>query len=378
MKKLIMVVNEDRFFLSHRKDIALKAQTEGFDVTIVCKDTGRADEVKAFGFSMIELPINPTGMNLVEELKTFFFLWRLYQQQKPDIVHHVGLKTILWGGIAAKLSKVHGVVNAVCGLGVLFSGEKPSFVARSVMQMMAWSNAGKNVQEIFQNEDDMQLFKQYGVVTDGQCNFVKGSGVDLDEFNYVPEPSDGKIRVIFTARMVKEKGTITLIEAAEKLRGEFGQKAEFLLCGDLSNNPDGIKKEELEARCDGVYLQWLGFRRDVRDLLMASHIMAFPSYYREGVPLSLIEACAIGRPIVTCDSIGCRDTVEDGVNGFLVSPRDSDALAEKLRVLILDKSLREAMGRMGRKKAEKEFSLKTVVDKHMEIYRRLGDVDYLR
>lgn len=378
MKKLIMVVNEDRFFLSHRKNIALKAQTEGFDVTIVCKDTGRADEVKAFGFSMIELPINPTGMNLVEELKTFFFLWRLYQQQKPDIVHHVGLKTILWGGIAAKLSKVHGVVNAVCGLGVLFSGEKPSFVARSVMQMMAWSNAGKNVQEIFQNEDDMQLFKQYGVVTDGQCNFVKGSGVDLDEFNYVPEPSDGKIRVIFTARMVKEKGTITLIEAAEKLRGEFGQKAEFLLCGDLSNNPDGIKKEELEARCDGVYLQWLGFRRDVRDLLMASHIMAFPSYYREGVPLSLIEACAIGRPIVTCDSIGCRDTVEDGVNGFLVSPRDSDALAEKLRVLILDKSLREAMGRMGRKKAEKEFSLKTVVDKHMEIYRRLGDVDYLR
>lgn len=378
MKKLIMVVNEDRFFLSHRKDIALKAQTEGFDVTIVCKDTGRADEVKAFGFSMIELPINPTGMNLVEELKTFFFLWRLYQQQKPDIVHHVGLKTILWGGIAAKLSKVHGVVNAVCGLGVLFSGEKPSFVARSVMQMMAWSNAGKNVQEIFQNEDDMQLFKQYGVVTDGQCNFVKGSGVDLDEFNYVPEPSDGKIRVIFTARMVKEKGTITLIEAAEKLRGEFGQKAEFLLCGDLSNNPDGIKKEELEARCDGVYLQWLGFRRDVRDLLMASHIMAFPSYYREGVPLSLIEACAIGRPIVTCDSIGCRDTVEDGVNGFLVSPRDSAALAEKLRVLILDKSLREAMGRMGRKKAEKEFSLKTVVDKHMEIYRRLGDVDYLR
>jgi len=378
MKKLIMVVNEDRFFLSHRKDIALKAQTEGFDVTIVCKDTGRADEVKAFGFSMIELPINPTGMNLVEELKTFFFLWRLYQQQKPDIVHHVGLKTILWGGIAAKLSKVHGVVNAVCGLGVLFSGEKPSFVARSVMQMMAWSNAGKNVQEIFQNEDDMQLFKQYGVVTDGQCNFVKGSGVDLDEFNYVPEPSDGKIRMIFTARMVKEKGTITLIEAAEKLRGEFGQKAEFLLCGDLSNNPDGIKKEELEARCDGVYLQWLGFRRDVRDLLMASHIMAFPSYYREGVPLSLIEACAIGRPIVTCDSIGCRDTVEDGVNGFLVSPRDSDALAEKLRVLILDKPLREAMGRMGRKKAEKEFSLKTVVDKHMVIYRRLGDVDYLR
>lgn len=368
MKKLLMVVNEDRFFLSHRKDIALKAQAEGFDVSIVCKDTGRADEVKALGISMIELPINPTGMNVTEELKTFFFLWRLYRQQKPDIVHHVGLKTILWGGIAAKLAKVPGVVNAVSGLGVLFSGEKLSFMARAVMKVMAWSNAGKNVKEIFQNVDDMQLFKTHGVVTEEQCCFVKGSGVNLEEINYVPEPSEGKIRVIFTARMVKEKGTLILIEAAEKLRGEFGDRVEFLLCGDLSNNPEGIKKEELEALCDGMYLQWLGFRRDVRDLLMASHIMAFPSYYREGVPLSLIEACAAGRPIVTCDSIGCRDTVDDGVNGFLIPPRDSDALAEKLRVLFLDKSLREAMGKKSREKAEKEFSLKMVVDKHLEVY----------
>lgn len=373
MKRLIMVVNEDRFFLSHRKDIALKAQTEGFDVTIVCKDTGRADEVKAFGFSMIDMPINPTGMNIIEELKTFFFLWRLYRQQKPDIVHHVGLKTILWGGIAAKLSQVPSVVNAVSGLGVLFSNEKPSFLARTLMRVMAWSNAGKNVQEIFQNIDDMQLFKQYGVVTDEQCCFVKGSGVNLDEFNYVPEPSVGKIRVIFTARMVKGKGTMILIEAADKLRREFSQEVEFLLCGDLSNSPDGIKKKELEARCDGVYLQWLGYRRDVKDLLKISHIMAFPSYYREGVPLSLIEACAAGRPIVTCDSIGCRDTVDNGVNGFLIPPRDSDALAEKLRVLILDKSLREAMGKKSREKAEKEFSLKTVLDQHMEIYHRLEE-----
>ena len=373
MKRLIMVVNEDRFFFSHRKDIALKAQTEGFDVTIVCKDTGRADEVKAFGFSMIDMPINPTGMNIIEELKTFFFLWRLYRQQKPDIVHHVGLKTILWGGIAAKLSQVPSVVNAVSGLGVLFSNEKPSFLARTLMRVMAWSNAGKNVQEIFQNIDDMQLFKQYGVVTDEQCCFVKGSGVNLDEFNYVPEPSVGKIRVIFTARMVKGKGTMILIEAADKLRREFSQEVEFLLCGDLSNSPDGIKKKELEARCDGVYLQWLGYRRDVKDLLKISHIMAFPSYYREGVPLSLIEACAAGRPIVTCDSIGCRDTVDNGVNGFLIPPRDSDALAEKLRVLILDKSLREAMGKKSREKAEKEFSLKTVLDQHMEIYHRLEE-----
>ena len=155
------------------------------------------------------------------------------------------------------------------------------------------------------------------------------------------------------------------------MRQEFGDKVDFLLCGDLSNNPDGIKKEELENRCDGVYLQWLGYRKDVKDLLMSSHIMAFPSYYREGLPLSLIEACAVGLPIVTCDSIGCRDTVDDGVNGFLIQPRDSDALADKLRILLLDPSLRETMGKKGREKAEKEFSLKKVVDKHIEIYNRV-------
>lgn len=371
MKKLLMVVNEDRFFLSHRKDIALKAQAEGFDVKIVCKDTGRSEELYALGLSMIELPINPTGTNLREEFATMFFLLKLYRSEQPDIVHHVGLKNILWGGIAAKLAKVKGVVNAVCGLGVLFAGEQPSFMARAIMRVMAVANRGMNVSEIFQNRDDMQLFINYGVVKPSQCEFIKGSGVDLDMFSSVSKHSDGKIRVIFTARMVKEKGVMTLIEAAKKLRSEFGDSAEFLLCGDLSSNPDGIKKEDLEACCDKSYIQWLGYRSDVKQLLQSSHIMAFPSYYREGLPLSLIEACAVGLPIVTCDSIGCRDAVDDGVNGFLVPPRDSDALADKLKVLFLNKSLREAMGKKGREKAENEFALQAVVDKHLAIYRKL-------
>lgn len=371
MKKLLMVVNEDRFFLSHRKDIALKAQAEGFDVSIVCKDTGRSDELRALGLPMIELPINPTGTNLREEFSTMLFLLKLYRSERPDIVHHVGLKNILWGGIAAKLAKVKGVVNAVCGLGVLFAGERPSLMACAIMRVLAIANRGMNVSEIFQNEDDMQLFISRGVVNPSQCDFIKGSGVDLNTFASAPKLSDGKLRVIFTARMVKEKGVMTLIEAAEKLRPEFVDSAEFLLCGDLSNNPDGIKKTELEACCDGSYIQWLGYRNDVKQLLQSSHIMAFPSYYREGLPLSLIEACAVGLPIVTCDSIGCRDAVDDGVNGFLVPPRDSAALADKLKALLVDKSLREAMGKKGRDKAEKEFSLQTVVDKHLAIYRKL-------
>lgn len=179
------------------------------------------------------------------------------------------------------------------------------------------------------------------------------------------------LHIIFTARMVREKGTMVLIEAAEKLRKDYEGKIDFWLCGRLSATPNSLTEEELRSHCDGSYIQWLGFRSDVRDLLQKSSIVAFPSWYREGVPKSLIEACASGRPIVTCNSIGCKDVVDDGVNGFLVPVRDSDALAEKLRILIEDKDLRIKMGKAAREKAEREFSLDKVVQKHLEIYQSL-------
>lgn len=373
MAKIILVVNEDRFFLSHRKDVALAAKEQGYEFIVVCKDTGRKKEIETLGINMIELPINPTGTNILEELKTFFFLRKLYKNEKPDIVHHVGLKTILWGGLAAKYASVPCVVNAVCGLGILFSGEKLSYMAEHILKVMKFANRNRNVSELFQNNDDKQLFISNGVITEGCCDFIKGSGADLNEYAYVPEPEDGVIRVLFSARMVAEKGTLTLIEAAELLRKEYAGKAEFLLCGDISNNPNGIKKEELEEMCDGKYIQWLGFRSDMPDLLKSSHIFAFPSYYREGVPRSLIEACAVGRPIITCDSIGCRDTVDDGVNGFLIQPRNAEQLAEKLRILFENPALRKEMGMKGREKAEKEFDIKIVVQKHLDIYQRLLD-----
>ena len=177
--------------------------------------------------------------------------------------------------------------------------------------------------------------------------------------------------MIFTARMVREKGTMVLIEAAEKLREEYEDKVDFWLCGRLSATPGSITEEELHTACDGSYIQWLGFRTDVKELLQQASIVAFPSWYREGVPKSLIEAAAIGRPIVTCNSIGCKDVVDDGVNGFLVPIKDSQALADKLRILIEDKDLRIRMGKAAREKAEREFSLNKVVQKHLEIYRKL-------
>lgn len=371
MPKLFIAVNEDRFFLSHRKPVALAAQKEGYDVSIITKNTGQLKEIEDLGFKVIELPINPTGMNPLQEVRTFWFLYNLYRSEKPDIVHHVGLKDILWGGIAAKLLEIKGIVNAVSGLGSLFNGNKISATSKAILALMRFSNRRTNVKVIFQNNDDIAIFQDNKVVTTDQIEFTKGSGIDLKEYGYVEEPSTGKIKIIFTARMVKEKGVCDLIEAAERLKDEYKNNVQFQLCGRLTPNKTGITEEYMREHCDGEYICWLGERNDVKQLLEQSHIMAFPSYYREGVPKSLIEASAIGRSIITCNSTGCKDVVEDGVNGFLIEPRDVTQLADNLKKLIDDKQLRERMGKAARKKAEKEFSIEKVVDTHLKIYREL-------
>ena len=171
--------------------------------------------------------------------------------------------------------------------------------------------------------------------------------------------------------MVREKGTLILIDAAEKLRKDYEGKVDFWLCGGLSDNPNALSEVELRSHCDGSYIQWLGFRKDVKELLRQASIVAFPSYYREGVPKSLIEACATGRPIITTNSIGCKDTVEDGVNGYLIPVKDSEALADKLKVLIDNPALRQKMGRESRRIAERDFSLDNVVAKHLAVYEEL-------
>ena len=368
MKKLFIVMNEDVFLLTHRKAIAIEAVREGFDVTLIAKNTGRRAEIEALGIKMIDMPVNPTGMNIFQELKTLYFLHRFYRKERPDIIHHIGLKLVLCGGVSARTSHCRAkIINAISGLGITFSDTKISLIARGILKIIQLST-NLNVKFIFQNHQDEELFMRYKVITPRQSVFIKGSGVDLDEFTYVPEPDTLPVKIIFTARMVKEKGVYVLIEAAEKMRKEYVNHIEFLLCGGLSRSPKAIKKQWLEDHCDGQYIKWLGHRSDIRDLLGQSHIVAFPSFYREGVPKSLIEACAVGRPIITCDSIGCRDTVEDGKNGYLIPIKDSDALVEKLRMIINDKDLRVRMGYFSRKKAEVEFSLKDVVRKHMELY----------
>ncbi len=370
-KKLFMVVNVDWFFLSHRLPVALAAQKAGWDVTIITIDTGKLKDIEAKGLKTVNLPMSRSGMNIFQELKTLNFLRKLYKKEKPDVVHHVGMKTILWGTLAAKFSKVKGVVNAISGLGGFFAEDNKGLLSKIMPTVLKFSHNRPNLLCIFQNEDDWGLYTKHGIIKREQGRFIKGSGVDLNQFDYTPESETGTINVILTARMIVEKGIYLLTEAAERLRSKYEGKAEFWLVGMIDDHPGAPTKEELESHCDGKYIKWLGYRTDVKELLKQSHIMAFPSYYMEGLPKSLIEADAIGRPVITTNSVGCKDTVVDGENGFLIQPKDVDALTEKLDLLLGDKELRQKMGKAARAYAEKYFDIEVVKERHLSIYEEL-------
>lgn len=368
-KKLFIVVNQDFFFLSHRLPIGIAAKDAGYDVTIVSEDTGVSNKIREAGLKTIDLPINKAGTNIKDEIKLFIFLYKLFLREKPDIVHLVGLKTMLWGSIACRLAGIKAMVSAVCGLGVLFDEEHAnSLMTHSILKALRVTHKKKRLAVIFQNNDDKAIFLNAKIMKEEQCAFTNGSGINLQNYNYTPEPTDELIKIIFTARMVEDKGTLVLIDAAKKLEPKYKGKVQFLLCGGLDTNPNGITKEMLESKCDGDYIQWLGHRKDVLDLLKQSHIMAFPSWYREGLPKSVIEAEAIGRPVVTTDSVGCRDTVINGHNGIMVPIKDSEALATALKTLMDNPELRQTMGKNAREFAVKRFDIKDVVKVHMDVY----------
>ena len=370
-KRLILVINEDRFFLSHRTPIARIAKENGWDVTLVTKDTGKKEEIVNKGYRYIELPINPTGMNPKDEFQTFNFLIKLFKKNPGAIIHLVGLKNMMWGGIAARIVKTKGVLFAVSGLGTLFGEEKSSMVSSVIQKFLKFGMHRKNGAVIFQNHEDEKLFEDKNICGPCSRHFTKGSGVDLEKFKASERSGNKKIKIIFTARMLKEKGVEDLIKAAELLRGKYEDKIEFILCGDLSNNPRALSKERLESLTDGKYIKWLGHCENIPELLSQADIMCFPSYYREGVPKSLLEASASGLPIVTTNSIGCKDTVVDGKNGFLVPVHAPQEIAKALEKLILDPDLRREMGKQSRIMAEREYDVENVAKKHLEIYEEL-------
>lgn len=369
--KLLFVVNDFGFFLSHRLAVAQGARDAGFDVYVAAPGEP-PPMLGELGLKAVRVPMSRRGANPFAEARSLWALYRLFRRLRPDLVHLVTIKPVLYGGMMARLARVPAVVSAISGLGSVFvsDGQRAGMMRRAVQAMYRLALGHPNQVVILQNSDDQAALISSGGLRDEKAVMIRGSGVDLAE---IPcrEEAPGAPTVAFAARLLKQKGVEEFVAAARLLR-ERGVSARFWLIGDPDpGNPYSITAEQVEAWAAEGVVEVLGRRSDVPELYAQAHVVTLPSYYGEGLPKTLIEAAACGRPIVTTDHPGCRDALVDGETGVLVPVRDAQALADALQALLEDPERRQAMGRAGRALAEREFAIEKVVDAHLEIYRRL-------
>jgi glycosyltransferase involved in cell wall biosynthesis len=330
-----------------------------------------SDQILAEGIIYHELPLTRSGKNPLLEFQVFIAIFKLFRKLKPAIVHLVTIKPVIYGGIAARLTDISGVVAAVSGLGFVFiaKGFKASIVRLGVKSLYRLAFGKKNLCVIFQNSSDRSSFVDAGILAANKTVLIRGSGVDMEEYPTRIEP-DGRPVIIMASRLLRDKGVTEFVGAARILK-QRGLDARFLLAGEPDpDNPATITAEELEMIREDKIVELLGHRKDIAELFASSNIVVLPSY-REGLPRVLVEAAAAGRAVVTTDVPGCRDAIESGVTGLLVPVRDTNAIADAVQKLIEDVKLRQHMGYEGRRLAEKEFSIEKIMNAHMEIYRML-------
>lgn len=366
--RLLILVTEDWFFASHFIDRAVAAREAGYAVTVAARDNGEGALIRDAGLDFVPLPFWRSGLNPLLELGTVRAIWQLYRRIKPDVVHHVALKPVLYGTLVARLSGVGGVVNAPVGMGFVFTSNSPlSLLLRPVVGLglkLLLNPPGSVV--VLENSDDLKHLVASGLARPSDVRLIEGAGVNLERFARSAEPPGPPV-VVLVARMLVDKGVNEYVEAARALRRK-GVAARFQLVGDPDPaNPASIAKDRLRDWASEGVVEWLGHRSDMPAVLGAAHIACLPSY-REGLPKSLLEAMAAGLPIVTTDVPGCRAAVSDGDNGLLVPARDAGALARALERLIGDARLRRQFGAAGRQRAEARFSSPTVIAQTLATY----------
>lgn len=371
-KRILYVDNRTEYVVSHRLPLLAAVRERGFEVHVTTLTAGDSAAIERAGFPYHQIASGGRSNNPLRELGLIVRLSRLYRGLKPDLVHPITLRSILYGEIAATFADVPVAVNGVTGLGYLFSASSfPVRLARrAVLGLIRGLTGRRDRYYIFQNPDDEALFQEHGI-TDSASGFViKGSGVNVERFEYTREPKDTPI-ALFPARMLWHKGVREFVEAARILKkGDL--EARFVLVGDTdADNPAAVPANQLKRWESEGAIEWWGYRDDMPEVFAQVHVICLPSSYREGVPKVLIEAASSGRPIVTTDMPGCREIVRDGENGYLVPPRDSEAVARALKRLLRRSALREQMGRSGRDLVRNEFSIGHVVDSTLQLYRKV-------
>jgi N,N'-diacetylbacillosaminyl-diphospho-undecaprenol alpha-1,3-N-acetylgalactosaminyltransferase len=359
-------------FLSHldlnlylfRLPIMQALVQKGYQVYAICPRGEKFDEFEKFGIKAFEYKIQRQSLNPFKELSTIRNIYKVIKPLKLDILQNFTAKPNIYGSIAGHLAKVPLIVNAVTGLGSFYIDEsKKAKTIKKVMNTL-YKEANKKAHYcIFQNSDDMKYFIDTRLVKKEKAILIKSSGIDTQAFSPITNTpiTNTPITVLMIARAIWHKGIKEFYEAAEILKNK---NIEFILIGDTD---EGNISCASKSFLNNGNVKWLGHKDDIKEQISKCDIFVLPSY-REGVPRTLLEAASMAKPIVTTNTVGCKEVVEEGVNGFLVPIKDGKALAEKIKILIENEHLRSEFGNASRKKAVEEFDVNVVVEQYLRLY----------
>jgi glycosyltransferase involved in cell wall biosynthesis len=374
--KLLFLVTEDWYFCSHRLPVARAAREAGFEVVVATRVRAHGDEIRDEGFVLRPIAWRRRGDGPLGAARAISAIARLYRRERPDIVHHVALKPVLFGGIARRLAFAHAanapvLIDSVMGLGSGFSRTTTAARLRRpplalALRLVAGGRSPGWI--VVQNPEDRAALAGLGIDV-GRVALIRGSGVDIDRFVPLPEPDGDTVTMALVSRMLRDKGVLDAAAAVRRLRAQ-GLAIELLLAGPTDpDNANSLTPEVLRSLAAEPGVEWLGPVADVRAVWGRAAIAVLPSTYGEGVPKTLLEAAACSRPLVAADVPGCREVVRPGETGILVPPRDVDKLAEAIAALAGDPARRAALGRAGRKLVECRFADAIVARETLALYR---------
>ncbi len=371
--KFLMILNELAWFWSHRLPLARAIQEKGWKLSVAAHDADQEEFFKNAEVTGFDLP-RFSSLNIISQIFFMQGVYKTIKTEQPDIIHVITIRYAFYVGLVTRLMRYKPVTFTVAGLGSLYTapGLKMKMMRFIVLPLLRFAFGGKGKTIIFQNPDDRQKMIDTKIVKLENTALIRGSGVDLEDFPYTPyEENNEEPIILFTSRLVKEKGILDFIEAARILKDE-GVKARFVVAGNIySDNPRSLMINEIRQPDEEGIIEWMGQVTNMAELLTSSMMVVLPSYYGEGVPKVLLEAAAIGRPIITCDAPGCREAVEHEVNGILVPPQSPTDLAQAIKLLMNDHEKRIQYGAAGRNRVEEDFNTDHVVAQTMHVYEEL-------
>jgi len=371
-RRILFLLASDWYFYWHRLAVAERIAARGYDVHVAAPDGRFREVIEAAGLQFHPIQVDRQGLNPFKDLDTIKGVVELYRALKPDLVHHVAVKPIIYGSMAAKITNVPFIVNAMPGLGYVFVSQqlKARLLRPGVAVAFRLLVNARNSRVIVENNEDMKRWVAWRVMRPDRVVVSPGCGVDIESFRPSPEPA-GPPLVILPARLLFYKGVEEFVGAARILKAR-GIAARFALVGEGDEgNPACVPADLLRQWQKEGVVELFGWHDDMAQVLAQCHIVCLPSHGGEGVPRSLLEAAASGKPIVATDVSGCRDVVRDGENGFLVPAQQIAPLAEAIERLVHDGELRRVMGERGRKRALAEFSVDIVAAQTLQVYEEL-------